>query len=46
MSSVLNSQDDTGSELDRQALQGSWEQIDLEDSGVSNPPDEHSAPGR
>ena len=33
------------SELDRQALQGTWEQIALEDSGIANPPDEHSAPG-
>ncbi|NMX60154.1 TIGR03067 domain-containing protein [Pseudomonas sp. WS 5059] len=32
-------------QLDRQALQGTWEQIALEDSGVINPPDEHSAPG-
>ncbi|MFW0755256.1 TIGR03067 domain-containing protein [Pseudomonas sp. H11T01] len=45
MFSLLNAQDDPGSEFDRQALQGSWEQIDLEDSGVSNPPDEHGAPG-
>jgi uncharacterized protein (TIGR03067 family) len=45
MSSVLNRQDDTCSEIDLQALQGAWEQIDLEDSGVSNPPDEHGAPG-
>ncbi|PIB42197.1 hypothetical protein AOA59_22885 [Pseudomonas sp. 2822-15] len=27
------------------ALQGAWEQISLEDSGVHNPPDAHSAPG-
>jgi len=33
------------SELDRQALQGTWEQIALEASGIANPPDEHSAPG-
>ncbi len=26
-------------------LQGSWEQIDLEADGVSNPPDEHGSPG-
>lgn len=32
-------------EQDRQALQGTWEQIALEDSGIANPPDEHSAPG-
>ncbi|CAM2742458.1 uncharacterized domain TIGR03067 protein [Pseudomonas gessardii] len=32
-------------ERDRQALQGTWEQIALEDSGIANPPDEHSAPG-
>jgi uncharacterized protein (TIGR03067 family) len=42
---MLNSQDDPCSEFDRQALQGSWEQTDLEDGGVSNPPDEHGAPG-
>jgi len=45
MSSFLNRQDDTCNEFDRQALQGSWEQIDLEHSGVANPPDEHGAPG-
>jgi uncharacterized protein (TIGR03067 family) len=33
------------SEDDFQALQGAWEQTALEDSGVSNPADEHSAPG-
>ena len=27
------------------ALQGDWEQVSLEDSGVHNPPDAHSAPG-
>lgn len=32
-------------EQDSQALQGTWEQIALEDSGIANPPDEHSAPG-
>eukprot|EP01030_Chromulinospumella_sphaerica_P011204 gene11204-11003_t len=32
-------------EKDKQALQGTWEQIALEDSGIANPPDEHSAPG-
>jgi uncharacterized protein (TIGR03067 family) len=45
MSGVLNSQDDTCNEFDLKALQGAWEQIDLEDSGVSNPADEHGAPG-
>ena len=27
------------------ALQGAWEQVSLEDSGVLNPADAHSAPG-
>ncbi|MFB3305905.1 TIGR03067 domain-containing protein [Pseudomonas sp. AMR01] len=30
---------------DYQALQGTWEQTSLEDSGVLNPIDAHSAPG-
>ena len=30
---------------DLQALQGAWEQTSLEDSGVLNPVDAHSAPG-
>ena len=30
---------------DFQALQGTWEQTALEDSGVHNPVDAHSAPG-
>jgi uncharacterized protein (TIGR03067 family) len=30
---------------DFQALQGAWEQTSLEDSGVLNPVDAHSAPG-
>ncbi|NWC92439.1 MULTISPECIES: TIGR03067 domain-containing protein [unclassified Pseudomonas] len=30
---------------DLHALQGTWEQTALEDSGVLNPADEHSAPG-
>ncbi|KAF2407204.1 uncharacterized domain TIGR03067 protein [Pseudomonas antarctica] len=30
---------------DHQALQGTWEQTALEDSGVLNPIDGHSAPG-
>ncbi|WP_411380350.1 TIGR03067 domain-containing protein [Pseudomonas sp. MPB26] len=30
---------------DVQALQGTWEQTSLEDSGVLNPIDAHSAPG-
>lgn len=33
------------SEHDLAALQGSWEQIDLEADGLANPPDDHSAPG-
>lgn len=33
------------SDTDWQALQGAWEQISLEDSGVLNPPDAHTAPG-
>jgi uncharacterized protein (TIGR03067 family) len=32
------------SDPDIQALQGAWEQVALEDSGVLNPPDAHSAP--
>lgn len=31
--------------LELQRLQGAWEQISMEDCGVLNPPDEHSAPG-
>ncbi|MEN5090747.1 TIGR03067 domain-containing protein [Pseudomonas protegens] len=31
--------------LELQRLQGAWEQTGMEDSGVLNPPDEHSAPG-
>lgn len=30
---------------DHRLLQGTWEQTALEDSGVLNPADEHSAPG-
>jgi uncharacterized protein (TIGR03067 family) len=30
---------------DLAALQGSWEQVDFEENGVANPPDEHGAPG-
>ncbi|WP_339532443.1 TIGR03067 domain-containing protein [Pseudomonas mucidolens] len=30
---------------DLQNLQGEWEQTELEDSGIPNPPDAHSAPG-
>ena len=37
MTSILDS--------DYQALQGTWQQISLEDSGVLNSPDAHSAPG-
>ncbi|MCS3514170.1 TIGR03067 domain-containing protein [Pseudomonas grimontii] len=33
------------SDPDFQALQGVWEQTSLEDSGVLNPVDAHSAPG-
>ncbi|MDY7533491.1 TIGR03067 domain-containing protein [Pseudomonas sp. Bout1] len=33
------------SNSDFEALQGAWEQTALEDSGVLNPADEHSAPG-
>ncbi|MFL1480656.1 TIGR03067 domain-containing protein [Pseudomonas grimontii] len=33
------------SDPDFQALQGAWEQTSLEDSGVLNPVDAHSAPG-
>ena len=33
------------SDPDFQALQGAWEQTALEDSGVLNPVDAHSAPG-
>ncbi|WP_053130417.1 TIGR03067 domain-containing protein [Pseudomonas sp. MIACH] len=33
------------SDPDFQALQGDWEQTSLEDSGVLNPVDAHSAPG-
>ncbi len=33
------------SDPDFQALQGTWEQTRLEDSGVLNPADAHSAPG-
>ncbi|MBC2656327.1 TIGR03067 domain-containing protein [Pseudomonas sp. MSSRFD41] len=31
--------------LDLERLQGAWEQTGMEDSGILNPPDEHSAPG-
>ncbi|MGE8413419.1 MAG: TIGR03067 domain-containing protein [Pseudomonas sp.] len=30
---------------DLERLQGAWEQTEMEDSGIVNPPDEHSAPG-
>ncbi len=33
------------SERDLAALQGSWEQIDFEENGLSNPPDSHGASG-
>ncbi|AZD08712.1 hypothetical protein C4K26_3309 [Pseudomonas chlororaphis] len=32
-------------QFDLQQLQGAWEQVEYEDNGVSNPPDEHGAPG-
>jgi uncharacterized protein (TIGR03067 family) len=35
----------SNSDPDVQALQGAWEQTSLEDSGVLNPVDAHSAPG-
>ncbi len=35
----------SSSATDYRALQGAWEQIALEDNGVLNPPDAHSAPG-
>lgn len=33
------------SEHDHAALQGLWEQVDFEENGVHNPPDEHGASG-
>jgi uncharacterized protein (TIGR03067 family) len=30
---------------DLDILQGAWLQVDFEENGVSNPPDEHGAPG-
>jgi uncharacterized protein (TIGR03067 family) len=30
---------------DLAALQGAWEQVDLEADGIANPPDEHGSPG-
>ena len=30
---------------DLAVLQGSWEQVDFEENGIANPPDEHGAPG-
>jgi uncharacterized protein (TIGR03067 family) len=33
------------SDPDYQALQGAWEQTSLEDNGILNPADAHSAPG-
>ncbi|MCW8808241.1 MAG: TIGR03067 domain-containing protein [Rhodanobacter sp.] len=35
----------TDSDRDLAALQGAWEQTDLEADGISNPPDDHGAPG-
>ena len=35
----------SSSATDYRALQGAWEQVALEDNGVLNPPDAHSAPG-
>src|SRR5262249_36124865 len=37
--------DQSESDRDVAALQGSWEQVGLEADGFSNPPDAHSAPG-
>jgi uncharacterized protein (TIGR03067 family) len=31
--------------IDLARLQGSWEQVHLEADGVTNPPDDHTAPG-
>lgn len=45
MSSPSNQPSHGASHHDQLALQGEWEQIALEDSGVINPVDEHSAPG-
>jgi len=33
------------SQHDLAALQGRWEQVTFEENGVTNPPDEHGAPG-
>ncbi|NBF03106.1 TIGR03067 domain-containing protein [Pseudomonas sp. Fl5BN2] len=41
----ISSSRKTNDLLDLERLQGAWEQTGMEDSGVSNPPDEHSAPG-
>lgn len=35
----------TGPLTDLKALQGAWLQVDFEENGVSNPPDDHGAPG-
>ncbi|QLG93261.1 TIGR03067 domain-containing protein [Pseudomonas yamanorum] len=46
MSSNSHTHDEsTANEPDLQALQGAWEQTALEDSGMLNPADEHTAPG-
>ncbi|MBT2372920.1 TIGR03067 domain-containing protein [Pseudomonas fluorescens] len=45
MPSVSTHEEICASEHDRQRLQGAWVQTALEDSGVLNPVDEHSAPG-
>jgi uncharacterized protein (TIGR03067 family) len=45
MASVSNPEKFCVNEHDRQRLQGAWVQTALEDSGVLNPVDEHSAPG-
>ncbi|KAA0945977.1 MULTISPECIES: TIGR03067 domain-containing protein [unclassified Pseudomonas] len=45
MSSPSNQPFHGASHHDQLALQGEWEQTALEDSGVINPVDEHSAPG-
>ncbi|MFC6296703.1 TIGR03067 domain-containing protein [Pseudomonas sp. CCM 7893] len=45
MPSVSTSEEICINAHDRQRLQGDWVQTALEDSGVLNPVDEHSAPG-
>jgi hypothetical protein len=45
MSHVSSDSQQEGNERDLAALQGSWEQVDLEADGVSNPADDHGSPG-